>query len=132
MSTIPQLLCSVQPSHPERPSFTPERKRSAGRVRVPVRNIQAGSNGNLPELFDLTSGLVRTLQELGVQKGTKVAILAETSAMWAALDIAIISLGAVTVGIYPNATGRPSSMAHPAFRGSCSYRRQCDAMGTPR
>jgi len=48
------------------------------------------------------AGLARTLQELGVRAGDRVVIVAETSHLWAAVDLAVLSLGAVTVGAYPN------------------------------
>jgi long-chain acyl-CoA synthetase len=47
------------------------------------------------------SGLVRRLAALGVGRGVKVAILAETSYLWSAVDLATLCLGGVTVGIYP-------------------------------
>ncbi len=48
------------------------------------------------------SGLARRLYALGVDRGVPVAILAETSHLWAAADQAILALGGITVGIYPN------------------------------
>ncbi len=45
------------------------------------------------------------LLELGVEKGTAVAILSHTRREWSQVDMAILSLGAVTVGIYPTLTG---------------------------
>ncbi|MSS83982.1 long-chain fatty acid--CoA ligase [Actinomycetaceae bacterium WB03_NA08] len=44
--------------------------------------------------------LARGMYGLGVRKGDSVAILAATSYEWAALDVAILSLGARTVPIY--------------------------------
>jgi len=52
-----------------------------------------------------TSGLARRLYSLGVDKGVPVAIVAETSHLWSALDVAILSLGGITVGIYPTLLG---------------------------
>ncbi|MBT3224315.1 MAG: AMP-binding protein, partial [Proteobacteria bacterium] len=43
----------------------------------------------------------RILADLGVKKGTPVAIIAETRKEWAGVDMAILCLGAITVGIYP-------------------------------
>ena len=101
MSTIPQLLLQRAAQSSGTSIFYARAEEVSWPGTRPSTKHPGWVEMNLPELFDLTSGLVRTLQELGVQKGTKVAILGETSAMWAALDIAIISLGAVTVGIYP-------------------------------
>jgi len=44
------------------------------------------------------------LQELGVQKGDRVLLLSENRLEWAISDYAILSLGAVTVPIYPSDT----------------------------
>jgi long-chain acyl-CoA synthetase len=45
--------------------------------------------------------LAQRLESLGVVRGTPVAILAETSGRWSAVDLALQCLGAITVGIYP-------------------------------
>lgn len=44
--------------------------------------------------------LARGLYAMGVRKGDGVAILAATSYEWASLDVAVLSLGALTVPIY--------------------------------
>lgn len=44
------------------------------------------------------------LQVLGVRKGDRVAVLSNTRYEWAAVDLAILGLGGVTVPIYPNST----------------------------
>ena len=56
------------------------------------------------------SGIVRRLHSLGVDRGVPVAILANTSHLWTAADLAILALGAITVGIYPNS--RPEEVLH--------------------
>ena len=48
--------------------------------------------------------LARALIAHGVQVGDRVAIIGETSRHWAACDLAILSVGAVTLGIYPTST----------------------------
>ena len=53
------------------------------------------------QVAELAMGLV----EAGVEAGDRVAILGETSHLWAAADLAILSVGAVTVGLYPTLTG---------------------------
>ncbi|MBW1879407.1 MAG: long-chain fatty acid--CoA ligase [Deltaproteobacteria bacterium] len=45
--------------------------------------------------------LARGLADLGVGKGTVVAIVAETRKEWAHCDLALLCLGAITIGIYP-------------------------------
>ncbi|MGM0575742.1 MAG: AMP-dependent synthetase/ligase [Myxococcota bacterium] len=47
----------------------------------------------------LASGLMR----LGVRPGESVAIVSRSSHRWALCDLAILSVGAVTVGVYPDA-----------------------------
>lgn len=44
------------------------------------------------------------LQTLGVRKGDRIAILANTRLEWAAADLAILGLGAITIPIYYNST----------------------------
>ena len=48
------------------------------------------------------------LLELGASKGTAVAIASQTRREWGQIDMAILSLGGVTVGIYPTLTGAQS------------------------
>ena len=49
--------------------------------------------------------LARGLLALGVQRGDRVAIVADTCAEWVRADLAILHTGAVTVGVYPSLTG---------------------------
>ena len=56
------------------------------------------------EALEQVAGLAKRLQNLGVVKDTKVAIWANTRAEWCWIDMAVLSLGAVTVGIYPTLT----------------------------
>ncbi|HKG22390.1 MAG TPA: AMP-binding protein, partial [Blastocatellia bacterium] len=41
------------------------------------------------------------LYDMGVRKGDHVAVLAESGPLWTISDYAILSLGAITVPIYP-------------------------------
>lgn len=45
------------------------------------------------------------LLELGVGPGTKVGILSHTRKEWGQIDMAVMSIGAITIGIYPSLTG---------------------------
>ncbi len=54
---------------------------------------------------DLALGLV----SLGVKKGQSVAILSKTRYEWTLCDLAILSLGAVTVPIYPSTTAEQAA-----------------------
>ncbi|MBI3306353.1 MAG: long-chain fatty acid--CoA ligase [Candidatus Omnitrophica bacterium] len=78
--------------------------------------------GNRPALYDRPSGrytpwswnewaleVKRTalgLRHLGVKKGDRVAILSENRPHWTFADLGILSLGAVTVPIYPTSSAR--------------------------
>ncbi|MCA9522735.1 MAG: long-chain fatty acid--CoA ligase [Myxococcales bacterium] len=56
------------------------------------------------EARDRVLRLAAGLEEAGVAHGDRVAIIAETSPDWTAVDQAILRLGGVTVGIYPTST----------------------------
>jgi long-chain acyl-CoA synthetase len=56
------------------------------------------------EYRKLVESLAAGLQTSGIRKGDRVAILANTRLEWAALDLAILGLGAITVPIYPSST----------------------------
>ncbi|MBS1984026.1 MAG: AMP-binding protein, partial [Bdellovibrionales bacterium] len=50
----------------------------------------------------ITAEIMNQLMQLGVERGDRVAILSWNTPEWVWTDIAIQSLGAVTVPIYPN------------------------------
>ncbi|MBS1153558.1 MAG: AMP-dependent synthetase and ligase, partial [Myxococcaceae bacterium] len=56
------------------------------------------------ELRTIRLELAAGLHHRGIRKGDRVAIISQTRFEWGALDLAILSLGAVTVGIYPTTT----------------------------
>ncbi len=64
---------------------------------------------NWTEYRRLVESLAAGMQSIGVRKGDRVAILANTRLEWAALDLAILGLGAVTVPIYPSSTAEDVS-----------------------
>src|SRR3984885_5932090 len=55
------------------------------------------------------AGTVRALQECGIHKGDRVAILSENRPEWAPPDFAILLLGAVTVPVYATLTAEQTS-----------------------
>lgn len=59
---------------------------------------------NWSEYLRLVESLAAGLQASGVRKGDRIAILSNTRLEWAALDLAILGLGAITVPVYPNST----------------------------
>ncbi|MFT4975226.1 MAG: long-chain acyl-CoA synthetase [Myxococcota bacterium] len=101
MDTIPSLLLSLVDDVPEREL-----------VHTP-----AGKDGeqwlwqswSLAQIRDQISGLARRLHALGVSTATPVAVYAETSHEWMAIDLAVLCLGGVTVGIYPSLTGQQAA-----------------------
>jgi long-chain acyl-CoA synthetase len=58
------------------------------------------------------------LAKRGVKKGDRIGVVAETRLEWAILDLAILSLGAVTVGVYPTST--PAQMEHILAHAGCT------------
>ncbi|MBI4373812.1 MAG: long-chain fatty acid--CoA ligase, partial [Deltaproteobacteria bacterium] len=48
--------------------------------------------------------IARGLSSLGIKKGDKVALFSRTRVEWTLCDLAVLSLGAVTVPIYPSST----------------------------
>lgn len=76
--------------------------------KVAVRFCQANRGTwlslNWEEYSQLVQSLAAGLQAIGVRKGDRIAILSNTRLEWAALDLAIMGLGAVTVPIYPSST----------------------------
>ena len=57
------------------------------------------------------TGVVQTLQDWGIRKGDRVAILSENRPEWAVADIAILLLGAVTVPLYTTLTAEQTAFA---------------------
>ena len=56
------------------------------------------------ELRSFRREVMAALQALGVARGDRVAIVSHTCWEWGALDLAITSLGAITIGVYPTST----------------------------
>ena len=89
--------------------FLETAKRHPAKTAVRFPQSRSARNTNWLELNwadyrKLVDSLAAGLQACGVRKGDRVAILANTRLEWAALDLAILGLGAVTVPIYPSST----------------------------
>ncbi|HEY3704173.1 MAG TPA: long-chain fatty acid--CoA ligase [Terracidiphilus sp.] len=57
------------------------------------------------QIYQRVRAVSHALHDWGVQKGDRVAIIAENRWEWAVTDFAILALGAVDVPIYPTLTG---------------------------
>jgi long-chain acyl-CoA synthetase len=61
------------------------------------------------ELYRNVVGVAREMEQWGIRKGDRVAILSENRPEWTIADFAILSLGAVTVPIYATQTAEQVS-----------------------
>lgn len=105
MATIPSLFLARVATAPDAAAFHVRTARDpSGRGR-PDPRCPGWSTYTLGACAAEVSGLARRLYALGVGPGVKVAIVGGTSPMWAAVDLAVLSLRGVTVGLYPSLTG---------------------------
>ncbi len=76
------------------------------RAGVGVEYFEKGERKTLawPEYYEQIKIVAASLHSLGVKKQSRVAIMANTSLRWGLTDLAIQSLGAVTVPLYHNST----------------------------
>jgi len=74
--------------------------------RVAFRSKKGGKwvDSTWTELKEKILAIASALIELGVKKGDKVNILSQTREEWVLVDIASLSVGAITVPIYPSNT----------------------------
>jgi long-chain acyl-CoA synthetase len=56
------------------------------------------------EVFEWSGSIAVALDEIGIQKGDRLAIFSETRAEWIVADLAVLGLGAITTTIYPSVT----------------------------
>jgi len=69
------------------------------------------------EFLDRVTKLSAALNRFGIQKGDRVALLSENRPEWAFTDLAILSLGAVVVPIYP--TSSPKDVEYIIHNSEC-------------
>jgi long-chain acyl-CoA synthetase len=81
-----------------------------GRERVMLeRRVLGWVPISASELYRDVVGLARAFEKWGIRKGDRIAILSENRAEWTIADFAALSLGAVTVPIYPTQTSEQIS-----------------------
>ncbi|HET9251241.1 MAG TPA: long-chain fatty acid--CoA ligase [Candidatus Eisenbacteria bacterium] len=90
--TVPKLLQYALETHRKKDAFLIKR----GGVWTPV---------SMESVMGRVAALVAVLRGRGVKHGDRVSILAETSLEWAIADMAILTIGAVTVPVYPTLPG---------------------------
>ena len=66
------------------------------------------------EAAERVEALARGLLARGVRHGDRVAVLSRTRLEWILLDWAVMSIGAVVVGLYPTSSARQSGRRRPA------------------
>jgi long-chain acyl-CoA synthetase len=89
--TLPRILDTRARQEPDATVF---RVRSAGAYRAIT----------WAELRAEVAALAAGLHDLGLQPGERVAILGDACPEWIAADLAVLSAGALTVGIYPTSS----------------------------
>jgi long-chain acyl-CoA synthetase len=92
--TTPELWRDAVRNAPPEPAYLEEQEGADWR---PVPWDEAAER-----VDDLAHGLLAR----GVRKGDRVAVLARTRLEWILLDWALMSIGAVTVGLYPTSTAK--------------------------
>ncbi|MEC7948003.1 MAG: AMP-binding protein, partial [Myxococcota bacterium] len=106
MATIPSLFVRRITQAPDAPAFCIRSGDDQAGLGRPSAAHPGWTMYTLRDFGRHVSGLVRRLYALGVGPGVPVALVAETSHMWAAVDLAVLALRGVTVGIHPSLTGR--------------------------
>jgi len=110
MPSIPQLFLDRHDRDPKAVGFYILAETDVHNIGEPAPQHPGWKAVRFGRALQELSGIARRLYSLGVDKGVPVAILANTSHLWAAADLAILALGGVTVGIYPNS--RPEEALH--------------------
>jgi long-chain acyl-CoA synthetase len=62
------------------------------------------------QIYQRTRALAQAFLSWGIQKGDRIAILAENRWEWAVSDFAVLSIGAIDVPIYPTLTAEQTSI----------------------
>jgi long-chain acyl-CoA synthetase len=99
------LASEAVPSPEPLPLLFQRRARSrgdavAGRCKVEGRWTAFTWSSSLQAVEETACGLI----DLGIQRGDRVGIISQTRREWAVADMAILTAGAITVGVYPTLT----------------------------
>jgi len=78
--------------------------RSLSKLAFPPATPNEFTTINYSTLNSIVHHIATGLRDLGIRKGSKVAIFSNTRMEWAQSDLAILSAGGVTVTIYPNSS----------------------------
>ncbi len=92
---MPETICH---------KFLETAKKQADHVAIVYKQRKLWNEITWDSYREAVATIAAGLQVLGVRKGDRVAILANTRYEWAAADIAILCLGAITVPIYVSST----------------------------
>lgn len=108
MRNIPELVLDRFERLPEQTQFlVPDAQVWPGTEpsgpRAPAPEGWTAWNGRA--CLEQLAGLARRLSALGADRGVPLAILGDTCHTWAACDFANLSLGGITIGIYPSLLG---------------------------
>ncbi len=90
--------------------FLTARERPSDLVAIRFRRHKSWLDLSWQEYFRRSEAAAVELDALGVEPGDRVAILANTRWEWAALDFAILGMGAVTVPVYQSS--RPEEIEY--------------------
>src|SRR5689334_10344627 len=99
-SVMTAAQSSASASEPGGGVFERVRRSNAGRREAPALFGDARSEGRKTTygaLFDLADAIAAGFLDLGVRRGDRIGIASENFDLWAACDLAALSIGAVTV-----------------------------------
>lgn len=93
-------------------------KAQGGKVGFRYKKSGEWKDVTFAEHFETVRRLACGLLHLGLKKGDRANILAQTSLQWSQFDIAVLGCGAITVPVYP--TNTPEDTAYIVNHSECS------------
>jgi long-chain acyl-CoA synthetase len=109
LRTLPKLLSEMTKRHPRR-------------VALREKELGIWREYTWGEYFEHVTNCAFGLLELGLEVGSKIAILADNNPRWLFADMGIQMAQGITVGIYPTSSG--TETYHEGQRGEILYRRR--------